>query len=40
MLLDGESDAPEAPASGESEGIDEDALVKKLKSEFDAEEVS
>jgi NADH:ubiquinone oxidoreductase subunit D len=37
VLLDGEAAPEEAPAAGE---IDHDALVEKLKSEFDAEEVS
>jgi DNA polymerase-3 subunit gamma/tau len=41
VLLDGESGAPEALApEGKDDGIDEDALLEKLKSEFDAEEVS
>ncbi|HET6998021.1 MAG TPA: DNA polymerase III subunit gamma/tau [Solirubrobacterales bacterium] len=41
VLLDGESEAPPAPAPEEKGGgIDEDALLEKLKSEFDAEEVS
>jgi DNA polymerase-3 subunit gamma/tau len=41
VLLDGESEAEEAPGSEEKDkGIDEDALLEKLKSEFDAEEVS
>jgi DNA polymerase III subunit gamma/tau len=40
VLLDGEADTPEAPAAVENDGIDEDALLEKLKSEFDAEEVS
>ncbi len=40
VLLDGDAEAPDAPApETEDEGIDEDALVEKLKSEFDAEEV-
>jgi DNA polymerase-3 subunit gamma/tau len=36
VLLDGPAEPEEAPAGGE---IDHDALVEKLKSEFDAEEV-
>jgi DNA polymerase III subunit gamma/tau len=41
VLLDGESEAPEPPASVQKDsGVDEDALLEKLKSEFDAEEVS
>ncbi|HEX3608691.1 MAG TPA: DNA polymerase III subunit gamma/tau [Solirubrobacterales bacterium] len=36
VVLDGEAPAPE---EGSAEGIDHDALVEKLKSEFDAEEV-
>jgi DNA polymerase III subunit gamma/tau len=36
VLLDGES----TPAEAQAEEIDHDALVEKLKSEFDAEEVS
>ena len=40
VLLDGESDEGEAPAESEdADGIDEDAVLQKLKSEFDAEEV-
>jgi DNA polymerase III subunit gamma/tau len=40
VLLDGESEAPEASTSEEKgEGTDEDALLEKMKSEFDAEEV-
>jgi len=38
VLLDGEA-PPDTPAPG-SEGIDEDELLERLKSEFDAEEVS
>jgi hypothetical protein len=38
VLLDGEA-PPDTPAPG-SEGIDEDQLLERLKSEFDAEEVS
>ena len=38
VLLDGES-PPDTPAPG-SEEIDEDELLERLKSEFDAEEVS
>jgi hypothetical protein len=37
VVLDGEAPAPEETPS--SEQIDHDALVEKLKSEFDAEEV-
>jgi DNA polymerase-3 subunit gamma/tau len=42
VLLDGESEAPlEAPApAGKDEGLDEEELLERLKSEFDAEEVS
>jgi DNA polymerase-3 subunit gamma/tau len=42
VLLDGESEAPvEAPAPvGKDEGLDEQELLERLKSEFDAEEVS
>ena len=41
VLLEGEAEeAPAAPVeSAQDEGIDEDALLEKLKSEFDAEEV-
>jgi hypothetical protein len=38
VLLDGEA-PPDTPAPG-SEEIDEDELLERLKSEFDAEEVS
>jgi DNA polymerase III subunit gamma/tau len=37
VVLDGEDDAPAAEA--EKEGVDHAALVEKIKSEFDAEEV-
>jgi hypothetical protein len=42
VLLDGESEAPvEAPAAAsKDEGLDEQELLERLKSEFDAEEVS
>ncbi len=43
VLLDGESEAPEQAQpepSKRDEGVDEEALLEKLKSEFDAEEVS
>ncbi len=41
VLLDGESEAAEAPAPAvKDEGVDEEALLERLKSEFDAEEVS
>jgi DNA polymerase-3 subunit gamma/tau len=41
VLLDGESEAPAAPAPArEAEGLDEEELLARLKSEFDAEEVS
>jgi DNA polymerase-3 subunit gamma/tau len=42
VLLDGESEAPvEAPAAPQAdEGLDEEELLERLKSEFDAEEVS
>ncbi len=36
-VLDGEETAPEA--KGEDDGVDHEALVEKIKSEFDAEEV-
>jgi hypothetical protein len=40
VLLDGGAEAPSAPAAEPAgDGIDEDALLEKLKSEFDAEEV-
>jgi DNA polymerase-3 subunit gamma/tau len=41
VLLDGKSEAPEASAPAEkNEGLDEEQLLERLKSEFDAEEVS
>jgi hypothetical protein len=43
VLLDGESDKPaetQAPAPKADEGLDEEELLERLKSEFDAEEVS
>ena len=41
VLLDGDAPAPEAPpATGEDQGFDEKELLERLKSEFDAEEVS
>ncbi|HEX4668609.1 MAG TPA: DNA polymerase III subunit gamma/tau [Solirubrobacterales bacterium] len=41
VLLDGESEAPaQAPAPEKDEGLDEEELLQRLKSEFDAEEVS
>jgi DNA polymerase-3 subunit gamma/tau len=41
VLLDDEAEpAPERPAADKDEEIDEDALLERLKSEFDAEEVS
>ncbi len=40
VLLDGESEAPGAAAAKEDEGLDEEELLERLKSEFDAEEVS
>ncbi|MGC1165591.1 MAG: DNA polymerase III subunit gamma/tau [Solirubrobacterales bacterium] len=43
VLLDGESEAPveaQAPAPKADEGLDEEELLERLKSEFDAEEVS
>jgi DNA polymerase-3 subunit gamma/tau len=40
VLLDGESEASEGPAAGKDEGLDEEELLERLKSEFDAEEVS
>jgi hypothetical protein len=38
VLLDG--DAPAAEARSEGQGVDEEELLERLKSEFDAEEVS
>jgi hypothetical protein len=40
VLLDGEAPAPAAAAAGKDEGIDEEELLERLKSEFDAKEVS
>jgi DNA polymerase III subunit gamma/tau len=40
VLLEGDAPAPEEPAAGEPEGVDEEELLERLKSEFDAEEVS
>jgi DNA polymerase-3 subunit gamma/tau len=42
VLLDGDAPAPEAPpaAGDEDQGFDEKELLERLKSEFDAEEVS
>ncbi len=41
VLLDSESEAPEAPAPAQgAEALDEEELLARLKSEFDAEEVS
>jgi hypothetical protein len=41
VLLEDDAEEPEQPAAAEqSDGIDEDALLDRLKSEFDAEEVS
>ncbi len=42
VLLDGDGPAPEAPpaAGNEDQGFDEKELLERLKSEFDAEEVS
>ncbi len=41
VLLDGESPVPEeAPAAPKADGVDEEELLERLKSEFDAEEVS
>jgi DNA polymerase-3 subunit gamma/tau len=39
VLLESGGDAPEPAAGPQEGGIDEDALLEKLKSEFDAEEV-
>ena len=39
VLLDGDAEAPSTPAETAEGRIDEDALVEKLKSEFNAEEV-
>jgi hypothetical protein len=35
-----EPEAEEAPAAGQADGVDEQELLERLKSEFDAEEVS
>jgi DNA polymerase III subunit gamma/tau len=42
VLLDGDAPAPEAPpaADNDDQGFDEKELLERLKSEFDAEEVS
>jgi DNA polymerase-3 subunit gamma/tau len=41
VLLEGESPAPKASAAGKEDvGMDEEELLRRLKSEFDAEEVS
>ena len=43
ILLDGESEAPaeaQVPAPKTDEGLSEEELLERLKSEFDAEEVS
>jgi DNA polymerase-3 subunit gamma/tau len=40
VLLEGDAPAPEEPAAGELEGVDEEELLERLKNEFDAEEVS
>jgi DNA polymerase-3 subunit gamma/tau len=40
VLLDGESEVPPAPEPKADEGLDEEELLARLKSEFDAEEVS
>jgi hypothetical protein len=40
VLLDDEGEAATPPAAGESGKIDGDELLERLKSEFDAEEVS
>lgn len=40
-LLDGEAPEPEADEdAGKADGVDEEELLRRLKSEFDAEEVS
>jgi DNA polymerase III subunit gamma/tau len=39
VLLEGEGGAPKPPAGRDEGEIDEDAVMEKLKSEFDAEEV-
>jgi len=39
VLLDGEEPAPTEEAKGSADEVDHDALVEKLKSEFNAEEV-
>jgi DNA polymerase-3 subunit gamma/tau len=40
VLLDGDAPVAEAPAEAQDEGVDEEELLERLKSEFDAEEVS
>jgi DNA polymerase-3 subunit gamma/tau len=41
VLLDGDAPAPAAPAAATADdGVDEEELLERLKSEFDAEEVS
>jgi hypothetical protein len=42
VLLDGDAPAAdaEAPVEAPDEGVDEEELLERLKSEFDAEEVS
>jgi len=39
VLLESDAEAPEPPAGQDEAGIDEDAVLTKLKNEFDAEEV-
>jgi hypothetical protein len=40
VLLDGEAAATEPTGEAEDDGVDEEELLERLKSEFDAEEVS
>ncbi len=40
VLLDGEAPAPAAPAAAADNSLDNEELLERLKSEFDAEEVS
>ena len=40
VLLDGEAPAPAAPAAAADDSLDNEELLERLKSEFDAEEVS
>ena len=40
VLLDSEAPAPAAPAAAADDSLDNEELLQRLKSEFDAEEVS